>query len=274
VDSVPEFEGGLVPCKVSNLSSSKSAFKALRDTCVQLGKSLASKHVQLQSNDENLRIDAFVIYMIDPFQSPSSVWELCSAFWSLFHAYGQGPQGRQDVSPKPDLVLQIIPSKYIASFDKPVVLDTSTYMSLAREVFDRCPPSAPSEEKTPLSIYSAPAFQLEETLPRTLQFKLVSEPPVDLLRENSYMHVCYALSLDGGWVTAAWTDSWGKSQAVVSYNIGTRSFAEVAKEIWQTTIDILQSRRVNWRVCLARAGVMEREELESELSHVPLNESH
>ncbi|KAI4954840.1 hypothetical protein J4E86_006150 [Alternaria arbusti] len=262
VETVVEFEGGLVPVRASSSITPSETFKLLRETCVQLGKLLAIQHAKIREQQDS-KIDAFVIYMIDPFGGPSALWELCSAFWALFQAYGQGTPGRPDQPQKPDLVLQVIPIKYIASFDAPVILDPATYFSLAREVYDRCPPSAPNSDKTSLSIYAAPAFHLEETLPRNIPFKLIPEPAQDLLRENTYMHLAYAISLDGTWVTAAWTDSCGKSQAVVSYHLGTRVFREVAKEIWQTTIEILQSRRVNWRVCIAKAGVLEREELET-----------
>ncbi|KAF2870294.1 mediator complex subunit 13 C-terminal-domain-containing protein [Massariosphaeria phaeospora] len=263
LETVPEYESGLVPCRLNSPpTSARAAFKVLRETCVQLGKLLAVKHTQMRTKD-NPKIDAFVIYMIDPFGDPSATWELCSAFWTLFQAYGQGPPGRPDQVQKPDLVLQIVPMKYIASLDEPVVLDSGTYSLLAREVYDRCPPSAPSEDKTPLGIFSAPSFQLEEGFPKGIPFKLSPEPPQDLLRENSYMHVGYAVSLDGTWITAAWTDTWGKSQAVVSYSLGTRAFAEIAKEIWQTTVEILQARRVFWRVCIAKAGVMDKEELDT-----------
>ncbi|KAF2026594.1 hypothetical protein EK21DRAFT_73799 [Setomelanomma holmii] len=262
VETVIEYEGGIIPCKVGTQASTKDAFKALRETCAQLGKLLALQHAQIREQ-QDAKINAFVIYMVNPFSTSSALWELCSAFWTLFQAYGQGPPSRGDNAQKPDLVLQVLPIKYLASFDVPVILDPSTYVNLAREVYDRCPPSTPSTDKTPLSIYKAPAFQLEESVPRSVQFKLISEPPQDLLRENSYMHVAYAISLDGTWVTAAWTDSCGKSQAIVSYHLGTRVFGEVAKEIWQTTIDILQSRRVQWRVCISKAGALDREELET-----------
>ncbi|PSN75088.1 hypothetical protein BS50DRAFT_628321 [Corynespora cassiicola Philippines] len=262
VETIQEYEGGLVPFKVSAPTSTRAAFKSLRDTCIQFGKVLGSKYAQMRSKDE-LKIDAFVIYMVDVGSTPSTLWELCSAFWACFQAYGQGPPARPDQPSKPDLVLQIVPVKYIASFEVPVIQDSTTYSNLAREVYDRCPPSAPSEDKTPLSIYTAPSFQLEEAVPRQIPFKLTSEPPQDLLRENSYMHLAYATSLDGLWITAAWTDSCGKSQYVASYNLGTRIFGEIAKEIWQTTVEIMQARRVTWRVCVAKAGVMEREELET-----------
>jgi mediator of RNA polymerase II transcription subunit 13 len=262
VETVVEFQGGLVPCRLRPSISPKEAYKALKETCIQLGKLLAIQHAQIREQ-QDAKIDAFVVYMVDPFDNPTALWELCSAFWALFQAYGQGPAGRLDATLKPDLVLQVVPIKYLASFDVPVVLDPSTYINLAREVYDRCPPSTASTDKTPLNIYKAPAFQLEESLPRNIQFKLMSEPPQDLLRENSYMHLAYAMSLDGTWVTAAWTDSCGKSQAVVSYHLGTRPFTDIAKEIWQTTIEILQSRRVQWRVCIAKSGPMDREEVET-----------
>ncbi|KAJ4349585.1 mediator of RNA polymerase II transcription subunit 13 [Didymosphaeria variabile] len=260
-DALTEYPGGLVPCKIGGAASLRTVFKALRDTCIQLSKVLAASHAQMRDKDDS-KIDAFVIYMIDPFEQASAIWELCSAFWSLFQSYQQ-PAGRPDQIQKPDLVLQIIPIRYIASFEAPVILDSNIYTGLAREVYDRCPPSAASDDRLPLSIYSAPSFQLEETIPRNIQFKLMADTPQDLMRENSYMHIGYAISLDGTWVTAAWSDTCGKSQAVVSYNLGTRPFADIAREIWQTTIEIIQVRRVTWRVCIAKAGVMEREELEA-----------
>lgn len=265
-DSIADFEAGLVPSKMASPVSMRAALRGVRDTCVQLGRALASSYSEIRDKDETQKIDAFVVYMVDPFETPVALWELCSAFWFLFQAYGQGTKARADYSPNPDLVLQIVPMKYIASFDAPVVLEPWTLINLAREVYDRCPPSQMSEDRTPLSIYSAPSIQLEEALPRSIQFKLTAEPPSDLLRENSYMHLGYAISLDGAWISAAWSDNCGKHQTVVSYCVGSRAFSEIAREIWQTTIEIIQTRRVTWRVCIAKAGVMEREELEAWVS--------
>lgn len=261
VETVSEFENGLVPCKIPTPAAPRAIYKALHDTCVHFGKILATRHANIREQHE-APVDAFIIYMINPFDDPSALWELCASFWTLFQTYGQGPNlpGQPQ---KPDLVLQIIPIKSIASFDHPVILSSSTCVHLAREVYNRSPPSNKPEDKTPLPIASAPAFQLEEPIPRNVPFKLQSEPPQDLLRENSYMHLAYAISFDGTWLTAAWTDSSGKSQATSTYHLGTRPFSEIAKEIWATTISILQARKVHWRVCIARAGVMDRDELET-----------
>lgn len=261
VNTVSEYESGLVPCRIATLATPRAVYKALRETCVKLGKMLATRHANIQEQHES-RVDAFIIYMVNPFEESSALWELCAAFWTLFQTYGQGP-AHPSQPQKPDLVLQIVPIRYIASFDHPVILSSSIYSRLAREVYNRSPPNAEPEDKTPLPIASAPAFQLEESSPRNVPFKLQSDPPQDLLRENSYMHLGYAISLDGTWLTVAWTDSCGKSQATSTYHLGTRPFSELAKEIWVTTIGILQARKVHWRVCIARAGVMDREELEA-----------
>ncbi|KAF9697706.1 hypothetical protein EKO04_004396 [Ascochyta lentis] len=261
VETVSEYEGGLIPCRVATPAAPRAVYKALRETCIQLGKVLAARHGHIrEQHDAN--VDAFIIYMINPFDDPSALWELCASFWTLFQTYGQGP-AHPGQPQKPDLVLQIIPIKYIASFNHPVILSSSTYVKLAHEVYSRSPPSAPNEDKTPLPIASAPAFQLEESIPRVVPFKLQSHPPQDLLRENSYIHMAYAVSLDGTWLTAAWTDSCGKSQATSTYHLGTRPFRELAKEIWATTVSIVQARKVQWRVCIARAGVMDKEELDT-----------
>jgi mediator of RNA polymerase II transcription subunit 13 len=261
VETVSEYERGLVPCRLPSPAAPRAVYKALRDTCVQLGKVLAARHAHIRESLAE-RVDAFIIYMIDPFNNPSALWELCASFWTLFQTYGQGPVHPSQPQ-KPDLVLQIIPMKYIASFDHPVILSSTRYINLAREIYNRSPPSTEPEDKTPLPIASAPAFQLEEPIPRNVPFKLQSEPPQDLLRENSYIHLAYAISLDGTWLTAAWTDSCGKSQATSTHHLGTRPFKELAQEIWATTISILQARKVHWRVCIARAGVMDRDELEA-----------
>ncbi|KAF2745307.1 hypothetical protein M011DRAFT_469686 [Sporormia fimetaria CBS 119925] len=255
------FAQGFIPWTIKGPISTRSAFRTLREACKILGRALAAKHAEKREDEP--RPDAYVVYMINPFEDGSAVWELCSAFWSLFQAYGQAPSSRTHAVSKPDVVLQIIPIRNVASFRVPVTLDAYVYANLAREVYDRCPPPSPSDDKSPLSIYAAPCFQLEETVPRRIDFRLQSDPPQDMLRDNSYMHVGYAISLDGNWVTAAWTDSSGKSRAVVSYHLSTRAFSEIAREIWNTTLELLQARKVTWRICLAKCGSMEKEEVDA-----------
>ncbi|EKG11491.1 Mediator complex subunit Med13 [Macrophomina phaseolina MS6] len=242
--------------------TAQNCLQAVRDTCSSLGRHLSridfKKHAKAEDSST---VDALVVYLVNPFSDPHNLWQLCSAFWALFQAYLPSvPSNRAVDDSKPELVLQLVPVKYIASFEAPVVLEPSLLTRFAREIYDRCPPREPSHDHTALSIYSAPSIQLEESLPKSIPFRVTSEPPSDLLHENSYIHVGYAISVDGTWLTAAWTDNPGKHQATVSYCLNNRSFLEVAREIYQTSLEIMSARRVTWRLCIARAGVMEREE--------------
>lgn len=257
-----DIDDGLFSCHVTESTSWKAAMRSFRDNCIQLGEALASQDDEEMFQLSESKVDTFVIYMINPFDSPKGLWHMCAAFWAMFQAYGQGPDPEYNEGRNYDLVLQVVPMKYIASFDRPVVMNPLVTVQLAREIYDRCPPSKPSDDLTPLSIYRAPSIQLEETLPRNIQFKLVPEPPSDLMRESSYMHVGYAMSLDSSWLTAAWTDNFGKYQSSVSYRLTGRNFYEVSREIWQTTIEIIQARKVSWRLCIAKAGIMEKDEIE------------
>lgn len=249
--------GGQVAVTIPENATFSETMAAYREACVQLGKSIASWDMSDQTESDN-----FVVYIINPFDYPEAMWHICVAFCALFKAYEEATKSRS-VS-RPDVVLQIMPIRYIAAFDRPIILDPSTLIKLSREVYDRCPPSQSTDERSALSIRSAASVQLEEILPKQLFFKPVVDPPAALLYENSYMHVAYACSMEGNWITAAWTDNPGKHQATASYCTAMgRTFAEVAREIWQTTMDILQGRRVAWRLCIVRAGVMEKEEMDA-----------
>lgn len=253
-------ENGLVAIELQEEASFQSVMRAVNEAFGTLGKAWSAPDY----DRGEAKIDAIVIYLINPFKTSRAFWNLCSAFWTLFNVYRQGCQAQPESGPKPDLVLQIVPIKYIASFQELVVLDPNTYFRLAREVYDRCPPSAPPADRSALSIYGAASIQLEEPVPKSIPFRLQADPPSDLLHENSYMHVGYACSIDDDWITVAWTDNTGKYQATVSYCLwGGRTFADIARELWEATIEIMQQRRVTWRLCIARAGIMSREELDT-----------
>lgn len=236
-----------------------------RTTFNKFGKLLAetnaAKGIRAKDGYESTPVDAFVIYVFNPFDDPNAVKELCVAFWLMYQAYSSAPVSASAEGPRPDIVLQMLPISCIGSSSL-VVSETRTMQKLAREVYDRCPPAILNQDKSRLRIYSGPSIQLEEAIPKAINFKLIAEPPSDLFHEPSHLHVGYARS--ASWVTAAWTDNTGRYQATASYClVGTRTFFEVAREIWQTTIEIMQARKVAWRISIARAGTPEREELDA-----------
>jgi mediator of RNA polymerase II transcription subunit 13 len=142
-------------------------------------------------------------------------------------------------------------------------MEAAFFQKLAREVYDRCPPAIPDDSPSRLPIESGASIQLEQALPRKIDFKLQADPPTDLLHEGSNLHLGYSRSKNGEWLSVAWTDTTGKYQASSNYClVGSRSFAEVARVVWQSTIEIMQARRIAWRLCIARVGVLEKEELD------------
>jgi mediator of RNA polymerase II transcription subunit 13 len=216
------------------------------------------------------KIDNFVIYIINPFEDePRGLMELCAAFWDLYEAYSQTITSPSLRASQPDVVLQVLPLSCVANFRTPVIMDAPFHQKLAREVYDRCPPAIIDTSSSRLPIESAAAVQLEQPLPRKIDFKLQADPPTDLLHEGSNLHLGYSRSKNREWVSVAWTDTTGKFQASSNYClVGGRSFGEVARVIWQSTIEIMQSRRVAWRLCIARVGVLEKDELDGELCYI------
>lgn len=271
-EDVDDIEDGLVPVDLLNFETAEGVLQVFRQACIRLGTLLARVAAAIDFDndeskpDEASNIGSFVVYIVDFFNHRNALEDICASFWALFQAYQHASRTSASTL-RPDLVLQVIPISCVASSLAPVISTPSSMMAVAREVYDRCPPSLPTDDHSALHIPSASAIQLEENLPRQIQFKLTAEPPSDLMHENSHLHLAYALSLDGMWITAAWTDNAGKYQATVPYCLrGGRNFSEIAHEIWQATLGIMQARKVTWRLCIARAGVMERREADAWIS--------
>ncbi|TKA68221.1 hypothetical protein B0A49_09252 [Cryomyces minteri] len=244
---------GMAPVEAGDEVNFQTAVEAIRETCVHVGSSLATITAEEMQG-------TVVIYLVNPFTTASALYHLCASFWALFQAYVSIPSK----APRPDLVLQLVPIRFIASFSAPVIPEPSTLAAFAREVYDRCPPSAPHESKSgALSIPAASFVELAQPLPKRIDFALIPTPPSDLMHDPSFIHLAYAVSIDDTWLTAAWISNSGKYQTTASYCLHNRRFVEVLWEMWQTTIEIIRPRRVSWRLYVARAGIMPEVEQEA-----------
>jgi mediator of RNA polymerase II transcription subunit 13 len=265
-EQLGDFTDGLVPVPLLEHYTFQTAVRSLREVCTRLGKALASvdwQHNKIPGTDEVSRIDNFVIYMINPFDTVHGVAELCSSFWALYQTYRLASRSPMQPGSRPDIVLQILPIKDVASTSAPIVPSPIFFQKLAREVYDRSPPANPDASPSRLKVFSAACIQLEQPPPKSIQFKINTDPSPDMMHENSHFHLSYARSKGGDWITAAWTDNTGRYQATISYCTIGRGFFEVAKEMWNTSIDIMLGRRVVWRFCVAKVGGgMEREEID------------
>lgn len=230
-----------------NMTRTGSAFSS---QMVNLALVLANSPM----SDKNL-----VVYVAYEAENPTSIVESCAAFQELVENYRRYMADRKKPIPNA-LVLQLVSLDLVASESSLVVPSPSECARLCLETYDRCTlfgGSVPS-----------PAIMLEKALPRGIEFKLTANASPDLLRENSCIHVAYARSVDERWATAAWTDNRGSNQTVASYCLGrrgkplSRRLGEALHEIWETTLDLISTCKVHWRVIITRCGPMDPQEVE------------
>ncbi|TGO15834.1 hypothetical protein BTUL_0035g00380 [Botrytis tulipae] len=246
----PDSPSGLLnyPCDVN---TNKAAYlSSLKDVLTRLGKNLSS----MTTEEKNV-----VVYFVYPLNNPSLLVNICTAFKHLFKVY------RKSLSEKKlkiynELVLQLVPLDFMAAPNSLVVPSPAEYSRLAMEVYDRCVDFTSSS--------TTAAILLEKPLPRNIDFKLNINPSPALLQENSCLHIAYAQSIDERWITAAWSDNRGTKQMTASYCLGRKNepftllFTDVANEIWETTLDLISSKKVHWRIIIAKTAVMEQSEID------------
>ncbi|RDL37078.1 uncharacterized protein BP5553_04511 [Venustampulla echinocandica] len=242
---------GLIPFSVESDHQDGPRYLAtLQETVARLSRALCSLTVEEKN---------FVVYFVYPVDSPTLLVHICSAFQHLFNLYRKALADKK-MRASNELVLQLIPGDFVASPTSIVVPLPSEYARLALEVYDRCVDFTSST--------SSPAIMLEQPLPKSIDFKLSPYPSPSLLQENTCLHIAYAQSIDDRWVAAVWTDNRGTQQMTASYCLGRKSeplsmhFSEVAHEIWETTLDFISSKKIHWRIMIARVGVMDPSEVD------------
>ena len=220
--------------------------------------------LQSQSAKDNI-----VIYIINPFTHSAALADICAAFWCLARSYATNVDNPQ-TELWDELVLQIIPSTFIASPESIVVPSQAEYLSLALEVYSRCP-EAPGSNP----VQSAPPTLMAESLPKNIGFKLTGEKLSPFL-EGKTLHVACSRSLDQRWVTAAWADTTGSIQRTLSYCLGyrnskaSRSITDIRREIWNATKDIMERIQARWRVIVVNTEPLDQQEIDSKLILSPL----
>ena len=247
-------EGPTVP-------SLAAAMQAYWNACSILGSELAE-----MAFDEPCR--TLVISMICPFPSATNAeWVTISqyfgaCFLNLSKSYHTAASrdkrfNGKDLSQRQisDIDFKIIPIDIVASPSSVVVLSAQQMVLLARELYDRCPPSSDAaNDSSPLSNAVAPSVELVELLPKRINFQLISDPPADLLHEASVLHVAFSTSKDGKWTHVVWHDNTGRYANSSALCMQGRSFANIALEVWKRTMELIKARDVIWRIFIVTAG--------------------
>lgn len=201
----------------------------------------------------------FVIYTIIPPCATTLIIHICCAFKHLFDMYWKGLRDRNDTCEN-EIVLQLVALEFVASLTSLTIVSPNKYGRLAMEAYDRCLSFS--------SLEPTPAIVIEKSLPRSIDFKLASHHPISLSQDEACIHIAYAPSYDGRWISAAWIDPRGCHQTTMSYCFGRQgqvtstSFADIANEIWQMTMDIIGSKRSHHRIFVAKVGAMDSSEVD------------
>ncbi|QUC16276.1 uncharacterized protein UV8b_00517 [Ustilaginoidea virens] len=246
---------GLLPYEVDRISTSPDA------TLTGHGSALVGSMETMRSALSNLKASDtnVVVYFIYSPNNPGTIVEACAAFQRFFDSYQRELSAKKEPVAN-ELVLQLVSADMMSSPTSMVVTPSSELVRLCVETYDRC-----TLFGGPMP---APAIRLEQALPRIVDFKLINTPSASLMRENSCIHVAYARTVDERWITAAWTDDRGYQQATSAYCLGrrgklpSRSLSEVAQEIWVSTLDLVATWKVHWRIIVTKCGPMDQHEVE------------
>jgi mediator of RNA polymerase II transcription subunit 13, fungi type len=252
-------EWALVPIEMESTPSSQAASPTARIFGSQLNDQMSRlAHALSYSTLTDRNVVVYFVYLP---QQPTSIVNACLAFQFLFEQFKRFLADRRKTCDT-ELVLQLVPIDLIANHETIAMTGPPAgFVRLCLETYDRCTLFGGS--------MPAPAITLELPPPRHIEFRFAADA-ANPLHENAHMHIAYATSLDGRWVSAAWTDNMGKRQMTASYCLGRRRdaplatpFTEVAHEIWETTQDLISVWKVHWRIVIAKCGdAMEQWEAE------------
>ncbi|KAK4696963.1 hypothetical protein P7C71_g1026, partial [Lecanoromycetidae sp. Uapishka_2] len=236
-------------------SGSQDLLSRMKLACDQFGQSLG---------DQRLQHGNTAVYFAN-FYGPQHLPTICAGFLKLFEAYNVTVKQKQVDQPN-DLLLQIIPSELIYSSDIIAMPSPSDYRRLALEVYDRCGPNCSNERKRNPQYVSAPAIRLAKAIPKSIDLRLNPDSSGPVLQTDNCLHVAYAWDISDRWLTASWTDNLGILSWNACYCFGEpeeapwQSFSDVAKEIWETTCDMMRSRNVPWRLFICKDGAAHSKE--------------
>ena len=259
---LPKYINGQVP-----LSMDKGAELApdLNDKCELLGRQLGKL---------GLRGGNTVIYIVDSSDPERSLPTLCAAFLNLFEVYNTALS--ETVIDKPnDLVLQIVSSNLLFSPDSVPMPSPTDYRRLAFEVYDRCGPNQEDSHRKHPQYLSVPAIRLAKPIPKTIDLRLTPESYTPRLQFDNCIHIAYVWNPGDHWLTASWTDNQGILSWNACYCFGEEeespwhSFADIIKEIWDTTLEMMNLGYPRWRLFICKQFPADRRELDGR--HSPLS---
>lgn len=220
-----------------------------------------------------------VIYIV----TPPAIMSLASpALRQVFSAIKRATKSLTDRQ----LIFQLVPEQHVFAPIQNPSLRHSGLEPLVCSVYDRILQPVdrlmartffdhPPELR---SYFEEPAFTLAR--PLHSKIKLLRQAPpgsLDVLDRYTLLHVGYALSACGKWLFAACIDERGEAHDTgvwLAKNEGAGSYGveEVVLQVWSFMVQFAKRGNVEWRIAIAKLGLMGEHELDGERSSyfVPL----
>ena len=216
-------------------------------TCEGLGTKL--EELGLQSGTT-------VIYIINPFKNQQYLPGLCDALSRLPNSYGAALEKRRPERQN-NIVMQVVPLDLVWSPESIVVPSPADYRRLAFEIYNQCGSSETGQTRGS-NFMRTPAIRLAKAVPKTIDFKLLSESSAPLMQSDNCVHVSYAWDATSEWLAAVWTDNLGVLSWRACYCLGKsemypwKPFYEVVKEILETSFEMLHPRNGPWQLFVCK----------------------
>ncbi|KAK6355010.1 mediator of RNA polymerase II transcription subunit 13 [Orbilia brochopaga] len=251
-----------IPIRSQEKAASGDEKVMLRRYCEGIAK-MGETLVEIEDELQNV-----VLLIVNPFDAPSAVLDICVAFHMLKKAYVNAFNSSMRAYPN-NIILQILPIRNLAAEDGLVVQSHNQSIRCALEVYERCTQTIQDHpsQTFPQETYS-PSVTLAKQVPKSIAFKVSSDPSPAILQENMCLHMAYAQSIDERWISVAWGDDCGEIKEIANFCLGIpgtvvlRAFEDVCKEIWAVTNRIISKKRINWRISLVKVGPVDDDEIE------------
>ncbi|KAJ6261171.1 Mediator of RNA polymerase II transcription subunit [Drechslerella dactyloides] len=243
----------------ATIADEKAMLRRYCEGIAKMGETLVEIEDELQN---------VVLMIVNPFSAPSAVLDICAAFHILKKTYAAALNSSIRVYPN-NIILQIVPISHLAAQDGIVVQSHNQSIRCALEIYERCTQTIQDHpaQKFPQETYS-PCMTLAKPVPKSIAFKVSSDPSPAILQENMCLHMAYAQSIDERWISVAWGDDCGEIKEVASFCLGIpgtvllRAFEDICKEIWAITNRIISKKRIHWRISLVKVGTVDDDEIE------------
>ncbi|KAL4075601.1 mediator complex subunit 13 C-terminal-domain-containing protein [Scleroderma citrinum] len=173
------------------------------------------------------------------------------------------------------ILFQFIPEPVIIAHD--LGDKTTDFEALAFSVYERI--ALPVDrtmsrritetEEATQAYFREPLFTISRAIAPTVSFSQLGQPrTLDVLDRHTFLHVGYRFSSCGKWLLASCVDQRGESYDVGSWLTQDEVETSAVIQVWNFAAQFARRANIEWRLVIAKLGVMSASELDSWILHL------